>query len=239
MISKKQKKFLIIGFTICALLGSGYTASAVYPVHDSRVYAQIVAQIKKVTEQINTIKQQIALQKQHLYDLGWGKIGPIIKDIQQHRDEYAKLRGSVSGILSGAKDVQKSFKETLDRETVLLINHKQKELDASQKRILKLTEELKTAKGSKDLGQIQALIDAETVYSQNLSNDIDSLNTKLAVIRNETNKLEHDAADKANELLANDFGSAAKQMREIADKESGVTTLTPKFDSLVDETKWK
>lgn len=93
MISKKQKKFLIIGFTICALLGSGYTASAVYPVHDSRVYAQIVAQIKKVTEQINTIKQQIALQKQHLYDLGWGKIGPIIKDIQQHRDEYAKLRG--------------------------------------------------------------------------------------------------------------------------------------------------
>ena len=127
----------------------------------------------------------------------------------------------------------------LDRETVLLINHKQKELDASQKRILKLTEELKTAKGSKDLGQIQALIDAETVYSQNLSNDIDSLNTKLAVIRNETNKLEHDAADKANELLANDFGSAAKQMREIADKESGVTTLTPKFDALVDETKWK
>lgn len=269
MISKKQKKFLIIGFTICALLGSGYTASAVYPVHDSRVYAQIVAQIKKVTEQINTIKQQIALQKQHLYDLGWGKIGPIIKDIQQHRDEYAKLRGSVSGILSGAKDVQKSFKETfrdfddfnvktesysslkarmeynrqkiskLDRETVLLINHKQKELDASQKRILKLTEELKTAKGSKDLGQIQALIDAETVYSQNLSNDIDSLNTKLAVIRNEINKLEHDAADKANELLANDFGSAAKQMREIADKEAGVTTLTPKFDALVDETKWK
>ena len=41
MISKKQKNFLIIGFTICALLGSGYTASAVYPVHDSRVYAQI------------------------------------------------------------------------------------------------------------------------------------------------------------------------------------------------------
>ena len=91
MISKKQKKFLIIGFTICALLGSGYTASAVYPVHDSRVYAQIVAQIKKVTEQINTIKQQIALQKQHLYDLGWGKIGPIIKDIQQHRDVNCRI----------------------------------------------------------------------------------------------------------------------------------------------------
>lgn len=79
MISKKQKKFLIIGFTICALLGSGYTASAVYPVHDSRVYAQIVAQIKKVTEQINTIKQQIALQKQHLYDLGWVKSARLLK----------------------------------------------------------------------------------------------------------------------------------------------------------------
>ena len=263
MIFKNHKKAFIAGFIVISLITGGYTASAVYPVHDSGVYAQIVAQIKKVTEQIKTIQQQIALQKQHLYDVSWGKIDPIMAEIEANRQEYNKLKKGVSGILVGGEDVFKSFKKSfydfddfdvknesyqslksrmqnnrhqiakLDRDTIILINHKQKELEASQKRVQKLTEELKTVKGSKDLGQIQALIDAETVYSQNLTNDINALKTKLEVIRNETKKLEKDAEDKSNELLAEDFKKASKAMKDVSEKQSGVTTLSPTFHELI------
>lgn len=58
-LAGKQKKIFLGLSLLLAVTAASSTALAVYPVHDSRVYAQIVQQIKKATEQINHLKQQI------------------------------------------------------------------------------------------------------------------------------------------------------------------------------------
>ena len=169
----ETKKLIIVPVLLFGVAVGGYQALAVYPVHDAKVYAEIVAQVAKVTEQINTINAQIALQKQHLYDLGWGKIRPYWQEMKQAQEDYKNLRDSTGGILSSVDDVEKSFTDTfksfdtfdpetesyqglknrmnqnrsqiakLNRDTIKLINHKQKELDASKERIAKYQEMLK------------------------------------------------------------------------------------------------
>lgn len=263
-----SKKLILIPVLIAALSVGGYQAMAVYSVHDSKVYAEIVLQVQKVTEQINTINAQIELQKQHLYDLGWGKIEPYWSAMKQSQEDYKKLQGDVSGILSSAQDVEDSFKETfntfddfdpenesyaglknrmnqnrsriekLNRETIKLINHKQKELDESKARISKYQEMLKDVHGDKDAAQINALIAAENAYCQNLTNDIESLSAKLKVINEETKKLEADAAEKINDSVATDFQKSAKTLNDYADKKASVNTLSPKFEEYFKKKGW-
>lgn len=90
----------------------GYKASAVYTVHDPKVYAQIVEQIKKVTQQINEIQTQIALQKQNMQDLVWGKIDPILSEAENFRKNYESMKKGMNSILSGTKDAQTAFGDT-------------------------------------------------------------------------------------------------------------------------------
>lgn len=105
----KAKYFIVIPVFLLSLYAP-LTAHAVYPVHDSKVYQEVILQVKKVTEQINTIRQQIELQKQHLYDISWGKVAPMLEQIKSSRADYDKLRSSMSSILSGEKDVEDALK---------------------------------------------------------------------------------------------------------------------------------
>lgn len=264
----ETKKLIIVPVLFFGVAVGGYQALAVYPVHDAKVYAEIVAQVAKVTEQINTINAQIALQKQHLYDLGWGKIQPYWQEMKQAQEDYKNLRDSTGGILSSVDDVEKSFTDTfksfdtfdpetesyqglknrmnqnrsqiakLNRDTIKLINHKQKELDASKERIAKYQEMLKDVHGEKDTSQLNALISAENAYCTDLTNDIESLNAKLKVINEETKKLEADAAEKMNETFASDFGKTGKAMKEYSEKQGKVTTLSPYFEEYFKKKGW-
>lgn len=246
----------------------GYRAEAVYAVHDSKVYAQIVEQISKVTQQIKEIQTQIDLQKQNMQDLVWSNIEPILSPIESARTSYDKLKKSTSKILQNTDDIEKTFSSTfetfedldskdltykkmksklnqnrsqvkkVEREVMQLISAKQEELEASEDRISQYIKMLESAQGEKDTLQLQALIQAETVHSNNIQNEITSLRTKLAAIRGQHEKLEKDASDKMNEILANDFSSAADTAKTVADKQSKVTSLSPTFYELAESRGW-
>ena len=260
-----KAKYLVIIPVFMLSLYAPLTAHAVYPVHDSKVYQEVVLQVKKVTEQINTIRQQIELQKQHLYDISWGKVAPMLEQIKSSRADYDKLRSSMSSILSGEKDVEDAFKDTfydwnsmdisnetygsmksrlqqdryqlqkLDKETIELITHKQKEHDESNQRVEQYKEMLKDAHGDKDIGKIKSLITGEMVYSQNLTSDINSLRAKLEVIHNEVKKQEEEAAQKMNEKVGDDFAKAADELQALSDKEPVSSTYSSKFEELANE----
>ena len=188
--------------------------------------------------------------------------------MKQAQEDYKNLRDSTGGILSSVDDVEKSFTDTfksfdtfdpetesyqglknrmnqnrsqiakLNRDTIKLINHKQKELDASKERIAKYQEMLKDVHGEKDTAQLNALISAENAYCTDLTNDIESLNAKLKVINEETKKLEADAAEKMNETFASDFGKTGKAMKEYSEKQGKVTTLSPYFEEYFKKKGW-
>lgn len=263
-----NKKRAVAALCVAALCFGGYTAQAVYSVHDSKVYAEIAEQISKVTEQISQIKTQIDLQKQNMQDLAWNTVDPILSQIEEGRQMYNDVLSGMSSILSGAEDAQTAFDRTfnsfddldvsditysdlksklnqnryqiqrIDTEVVELINMKQQELDESTQRIQEYTDMLKDAKGEKDTLQIQSLIQAETIHSNNISSEIGSLQTKLSAIRAQKDKLDADAAEKMNEKVADDFGSAAREAKNFADKQSEVTSLSPTFYELSEARGW-
>ena len=159
--------------------GVSTQAYAVYAVHDSKVYGQIVSQIKKATEQINQLKEQVNLQMQNLQDLSSEVIDPITNEIAIVTSEYNGAKKGMSSIISGASDVDTAFQETfkdftsldpttatykdiksrqetnrvkseeLNKEFVTLINMKQVELEKSNERIQKLINEIANCKGRK------------------------------------------------------------------------------------------
>lgn len=266
-MNMKKKYFAIIPVFLLSLYFP-ITSHAVYPVHDSRVYQQILIQVKKVTEQIKTIREQIDLQKQHLYDISWGKIQPEWETYEKSRKEFETLRSSMSGIFSEVQDVEKAFKDTfsdwsiidvkqesygslrarmnqdrsqvaqLDRETVILINHKQKEIEESNKRVKKYSEMLKDTHGDKDLGQLKALIAAETVYSQNLASDINMLRTKLDVVRNEVKKQEKEAEQVMSEKVGNDFENAASELESLSNNARKSNSYDSTYDEMAASRGW-
>ncbi len=267
--SAGRKKHAVIAVVVAAALSfSGYTAGAVYSVHDSKVYAEIAEQISKVTEQISQIKTQIDLQRQNMQDLAWGQVDPILSEIESARKSYQDLMSGMSSILSGAEDAQTAFDKTfnsfddldvsnlsysdlkhrlsqnryqierLDTEVVELINAKQKELDASTERIQEYTDMLKDAKGEKDTLQIQALIQNEQIHSNNIASEIASLQTKLSAVRAQKAKLEADASDKLNEKISDDFEKSSDDLKDFSMRHGDVESLSPTFIELAKSRGW-
>lgn len=91
-LAGKQKKILLGLSLLLAVTAASSKALAVYPVHDSRVYAQIVQQIKKATEQINHLKQQINNQIQNLQNLKRDNIDPVLNEIAVINNEYNNVK---------------------------------------------------------------------------------------------------------------------------------------------------
>ena len=116
------------------------------------------------------------------------------------------------------------------------ITAKQKELDASTKRIQQLQALIPQAKGAKDLAQLQNLITAESVNSQNITSEINAIRSKQESYKTQIEKLEKDASKAINEKTASDFAETAKKMK-VEDKQ--VTTQTGTFYKLVNGMGWR
>lgn len=91
-LAGNQKKILLGVSLLLAVTAASSKVLAVYPVHDSRVYAQIVQQIKKATEQINHLKQQINNQIQNLQNLKRDNIDPVLNEIAVINNEYNNVK---------------------------------------------------------------------------------------------------------------------------------------------------
>ena len=222
----KNKKFLA-SFAVVAAIAT--TAQAAIIVHDPKIYAQIVEQIKKASEQISHLKEQITLQKENLKSLEEENIEPYRKDIAMIGQEYNKLRSEANSLISGVTDAKKAFEENFKKfdnldygmmtytdingniganrqkledsviEITNMLSQKQNELQKSQERIQKLTALIQKAHGAKDLAQIENLLQAETINSQK---------AKQAAIKTMVDKLEKDGTKALYEKTAKDFGDA-------------------------------
>ena len=92
------------------------------------------------------------------------------------------------------------------------------------------------AKGAKDLAQLQNLITAESVNSQNITSEINAIRSKQESYKTQIEKLEKDASKAINEKTASDFAETAKKMK-VEDKQ--VTTQTGTFYKLVNGMGWR
>ena len=262
-----HKKAAALSAAVLLTFGVSTQAYAVYAVHDSKVYGQIVSQIKKATEQINQLKEQVNLQMQNLQDLSSEVIDPITNEIAIVTSEYNGAKKGMSSIISGASDVDTAFQETfkdftsldpttatykdiksrqetnrvkseeLNKEFVTLINMKQVELEKSNERIQKLIKEIANCKGAKDLAQLENLLSAEQIYSQNITNEIQGLKLKQDAISSQQKKLADDAEQASQEKLAADFGKVAEQAKVNIGSRS--TTITASFDKKVEAIGWE
>lgn len=91
-----HKKAAALSAAVLLTFGVSTQAYAVYAVHDSKVYGQIVSQIKKATEQINQLKEQVNLQMQNLQDLSSEVIDPITNEIAIVTSEYNGAKKGMS-----------------------------------------------------------------------------------------------------------------------------------------------
>ena len=239
-LSLLKNKKILVSFAVVAAIAT--TAQAAIIVHDPKIYVQIVEQIKKATEQIEHLKEQISLQKENLKSLEEENIEPYRKDIAIIGQEYRKLRAEANSLISGVTDAKKAFEDNFKKfdnldygtmtymdingniganrqkledsviEITDLLSKKQVELQKSQERIQKLTALIQRAHGAKDLAQIENLLQAETINSQNITSEINALQAKQAAIKTEVEKLEKDGTKAIYEKTAKDFGDAGKAL---------------------------
>ena len=232
-LSLLKNKKILVSFAVVAAIAT--TAQAAIIVHDPKIYVQIVEQIKKATEQIEHLKEQISLQKENLKSLEEENIEPYRKDIAIIGQEYRKLRAEANSLISGVTDAKKAFEDNFKKfdnldygkmtymdingniganrqkledsviEITDLLSKKQVELQKSQERIQKLTALIQRAHGAKDLAQIENLLQAETINSQNITSEINALQAKQAAIKTEVEKLEKDGTKAIYEKTAKDF----------------------------------
>jgi len=267
LVSKKIAVLTIpIAITLFVIPSITYGA---YPVYDSRVFGQVAAQVKKATEQINKLKQQIELHKLNLQNLDGGLINKTKNEIALLENEYKMSKKSMNSVVSGNKDPEQSFKDVFQDFNSLnpdsatyseikgrigtnrqkmeestfqiteLVNKKQHELEASQKRIYELSNQISKTKGAKDLAQLNNLLQAETINSQNITNELSALKSKQTALQIQQKKLEDDAKQLMNEKTASDFGKAAQMAQDNAKKLSKQANATPTWDKLVEERGWR
>lgn len=147
--------------------------------------------------------------------------------------DYTKTSYSA---IEGRRTTNLAELEKLNLQATEQITAKQKELDASTKRIQQLQALIPQAKGAKDLAQLQNLITAESVNSQNITSEINAIRSKQESYKTQIEKLEKDASKALNEKTASDFAETAKKMK-VEDKQ--VTTQTGTFYKLVNGMGWR
>ena len=262
----KNKKFLA-SFAVIAVIAT--TAQAAIIVHDPKIYAQIVEQIKKASEQIAHLKEQITLQKENLKSLDEENIEPYRKDIAMIGQEYNKLRSDANSLISGVTDAKKAFAENFKSfdnldygmmtytdingniganrqkledsviEITNMLSQKQNELQKSQERIQKLTALIQKAHGAKDLAQIENLLQAETINSQNITSEINALQAKQAAIKTMVDKLEKDGTKALYEKTAKDFGDAGKALIREGKNAQPVSSRSEAAFKVIDTQGWR
>lgn len=243
---KNDKKTKIIAVTVFgAVTVTGFVvsqANAYYAVHDSKVYAQIVKQIKKATETIEKLQTQIEMQKKNMQDLSLKHIKPITDDIDALRKQYSSVKGNMSSLFNGTKDSVTAFKENfqsfenldfdnmtyaqvggmieqnrakytqLNQEATTLINAKQAEIAKHEEAIRRYQELLPTAQGQYAQAKLQNAILTEQNKISTARAEIQAIQTKQATYRSELENLEKKGATAMNQKAANDFQTAGQAM---------------------------
>lgn len=253
---QRTKAAAIAALSFAALCLAGYQAQAVYSVHDSKVYAEVVAQVEKATEQISQLKEQINNQLKDLKSLKAEEIDPYLNEIRETQNAYYNLKRSMSSIVSGVGDTEDAWERAFDdfadfdprhasyseirskqennratleqsnKEIMELISAKQEEMEASQLRLQAYNDKIKDVEGDKQISQLQAMIQNEQIIQTSIGNEIEALKTRQSMIQSQIKKLDADAEKAVNEKTAADFEAAADELDDF-DPSKRVNSLTP------------
>ena len=267
-MNKKMKK-------VCLALSFGLALGLVHPpqshaaiaVYDPKVYAQIGEQIKKATEQINKLKEQIELQRQNLMGLKKDYVDPIRQSIKLADENYKKTKSSLMGIFNGLKSAEQAYKEqfkeltNIDYKTVSLselkskVSHNREQLEKinkeatelliknqemlkqSNERIQNLLDKIQHAKGAKELGQLQALLQQEQIKATNINSEIQATMAKQQAAKAEIEKLEKDGAKAMIEKTASDFNKASDDAKK-AEKELENKPVSDPYREAAEKEGW-
>ncbi len=241
-----SRKLWIVPALAIMIAGVGIQQSqAVYAVHDSKVYAQIVEQVKRASEQLTKLKEQYDLQLQNIQNLKRDKVDPITKDIGNIQSSYDKLKSQMSSLITGSKSSAIAFKEQFkdfknldfrhttyrdinsrhqmnmqeleksNQEITTLISSNQEQLKKSNERIQQFTALIPTTTGEKAISDLNAEIAAENVRAGNIASEIQSLSAKQRVIASQIEKLTQDAMKAVTDKTKSDFEEKAKQLESV------------------------
>lgn len=268
-MNKKTKK-------LCLALSFGLALGLVHPpqshaaiaVYDPKVYAQIGEQIKKATDQINKLKEQIELQRQNLMGLKKDYVDPIRQSIKIADENYKKTKSSLMGIFNGLKSAEQAYKEqfkdltNIDYKTVSLselqskVSHNREQLEKinkeatelliknqemlkqSNERIQKLLDKIQHAKGAKELGQLQALLTQEQIKATNINSEIQATMAKQQAAKAEIEKLERDGAKAMIEKTASDFNKASDDAKKAVKELENKSVSDPYREAAEKEGWW-
>lgn len=244
-MNKKTKKLcLALSFGLALGLVNPPQSHAAIAVYDPKVYAQIGEQIKKATDQINKLKEQIELQRQNLMGLKKDYVDPIRQSIKLADENYKKTKSSLMGIFNGLKSAEQAYKEQfkdltnidyknvslsdikskvshnreqlekINKEATELLIKNQEMLKQSNERIQNLLDKIQHAKGAKELGQLQALLTQEQIKATNINSEIQATMAKQQAAKAEIEKLEKDGAKAMIEKTASDFNKASDDAKK-------------------------
>lgn len=268
-MNKKIKKVcLALSFGLALGLVHPPQSHAAFVVYDPKVYAQIGEQLKKATEQINRLKEQIELQRQNLMGLKKDFVDPIRQSIKLADDNYNKTKSSLMGIFNGLKSAEQAYKEQfkeltdIDYKTVSLsdiqskVSHNREELEkinkdatellmknqemlkASNERIQKLLDQIQHAKGAKELGQLQAHLTQEQIKATNINSEIQATMAKQQAAKAEIEKLEKDGAKAMIEKTASDFHKASEDAEKAIKKVEEDKPATDPYREAAEKEGW-
>lgn len=268
-MNKKMKKVcLALSFGLALGLVHPPQSHAAFVVYDPKVYAQIGEQLKKATEQINRLKEQIELQRQNLMGLKKDYVDPIRQSIKLADDNYNKTKSSLMGIFNGLKSAEQAYKEQfkeltdIDYKTVSLsdiqskVSHNREELEkinkdatellmknqerlkASNERIQKLLDQIQHAKGAKELGQLQAYLTQEQIKATNINSEIQATMAKQQAAKAEIEKLEKDGAKAMIEKTASDFHKASEDAEKAIKKVEADKPATDPYREAAEKEGW-
>lgn len=267
-MKKKTKKLcLALSFGLALGLVHPPQSHAAFTVYDPKVYAQIGEQIKKATDQINKLKEQIELQRQNLMGLKKDYVDPIRQSIKLADENYKKTKSSLMGIFNGLKSAEQAYKEQfkdltdIDYKTVSLselqskVSHNREQLEKinkeatelliknqemlkqSNERIQKLLDKIQHAKGAKELGQLQALLTQEQIKATNINSEIQATMAKQQAAKAEIEKLEKDGAKAMIEKTASDFNKASDDAKKAV-KELENKPVSDPYREAADKEGW-
>ena len=144
---------------------------------------------------------------------------------------YADINGNIG---ANRQKLEDSVVQITD-----LLSKKQVELQKSQDRIQRLTALIQKTHGAKDLAQIENMLQAETINSQNITSEINALQAKQAAIKTMVDKLEKDGTKAIYEKTAKDFGDVGDALIRAGKNARPVSSRSEAALKVIDAQGWR
>lgn len=246
------EKGLLVATLVFVLVFSGTKAQAAYAVHDAKIYAQVVEQLKKAKEMLSNAREQleyVILDHTGLEQSVFSKL----EDHTRYVDDYLNNQQQrLSKVIAGVSDAKESIAENFvdfrkyenknirlgdlavsqrlnaemveeNRSEILARMNLIQQAQVDQKKRIDILDSLnRNPKGEKQVLQIQNEYRKEELISQRYTNELQSLQTKLQLLEEQKKTIDQQNEAIALKNEAKDFKDWAKKQRDEQSKKTNL-----------------